>query len=366
MTNKLAYLCSSTSWGGLEMNQLKNAQWMQERGHLVVILCKNNSPIEKAAMESNVPVLTIGNHKKYYDFNAGKKLAQLIDESAISHLIVRDTRDMSVAVIAKRKTKRKIHLSYFMEMQLGVKKKNPFHTIRFSYFDLWSSPLNWLAKQIETMTFFNPKKIRVIPSGLDLRVFEEEISKESAREKLNLPLDKIIYGLIGRFDPHKGQVLVLEALSKIDDPNITVCFLGEPTKEAGTEYVDLMQATILENKLEDRVFIRPFRKDITTFFHAIDAFIMASKAETFGMVTIESMACGIPVIASNAGGSPEILDHGKFGLLFEPLKAESLARKMLHFKENIGEFSSNALKEEARKYDHRKVCQMVEEELGLG
>lgn len=365
MTNKLAYLCSSTSWGGLEMNQLKNAQWMQERGHLVVILCKNNSPIAKAAIESNVPVLIIENHKKYYDFKAGKKLGKLIDENSITHIIVRDTRDMSVAVIAKRKAKTKIHLSYFMEMQLGVNKKNPFHTLRFSYFDLWSCPLNWLAKQVVSMTFFNSKKIRVIPSGLDLRVFEDEISKESAREKLNLPLDKIIYGLIGRFDPHKGQVLVLEALSKIEDPNITVCFLGEPTKEAGTDYVNLMQTTIRENKLEERVFIRPFRKDITTFFHAIDAFIMASKAETFGMVTIESMACGTPVIASNAGGSPEILDHGKFGLLFEPLNAESLTRKMIHFKENIGEFSSKALKEEAKKYDHRKVCEMVEKELVL-
>lgn len=363
MTHTLGYLCSSRSWGGLEMNQLKNAYWMKERGHSVYILCKENSPIEKAAIERGISILTIEDHRKYYDFKAGKKLAEILDQKKITHLIVRDTRDMSVAVIAKRHALMRLHLSYFMEMQLGVKKTNLFHTLRFSYFDLWSCPLNWLQKQVLTMTRINPNKVVVIPSGLDLRDFQPEQKVEEARAKLDLPADKLIYGLIGRFDPHKGQVLLLEALKKIDDPTVCVCFLGEPTKEAGSEYVDLMHKIISENDLGSRVFIRPFRKDIATFFYGIDAFVMASKAETFGMVTIESMACGTPVIASNAGGSPEILDSGKYGLLFEPLNAESLATKMLKFQANQGMFSKEALKESVLKYDHTDVCRRVEEVL---
>lgn len=365
MTNVLGYLCSSMSWGGLEMNQLKNANWMKERGHTVFLICRENSPIEMSAKELGVPILTIEKHRKYYDFKAGKQLAKLIDSHKITHLIVRDTRDMSVSVIAKRKAKNPLHLSYFMEMQLGVKKTHLLHTIRFSYFDLWSCPLNWLQKQVWTMTKMNPSRVKVIPSGLDLRMFEPVQEQAVAREQLQLPTDKIIFGLIGRFDPHKGQVLLLEALSKIENQDVCVCFLGEPTKEAGPEYVDLMHNIIQAHHLEDRVFIRPFRKDIATFFYAIDAFIMASKAETFGMVTIESMACGIPVIASNAGGSPEILDYGKFGLLFEPLYADSLARKMLYFLENRSTFLPDDLKKEVKKYDHVAVCEQVEEELGL-
>ena len=81
MTHTLGYLCSSTSWGGLEMNQLKNANWMKERGHAVYLLCKVNSPIEKAAKELNIPILLIENHRKYFDFKAGKKLSKIIDSS---------------------------------------------------------------------------------------------------------------------------------------------------------------------------------------------------------------------------------------------------------------------------------------------
>jgi glycosyltransferase involved in cell wall biosynthesis len=92
---------------------------------------------------------------------------------------------------------------------------------------------------------------------------------------------------------------------------------------------------------------------------------MASKAETFGMVAIESMAFGIPVIASNAGGSPEILDFGKFGLLFDSLNAESLANQMNHFLAFPNQFSKEALRAEAQKYDHIGVCEEVEKALSI-
>jgi glycosyltransferase involved in cell wall biosynthesis len=92
---------------------------------------------------------------------------------------------------------------------------------------------------------------------------------------------------------------------------------------------------------------------------------MASKAETFGMVAIESMAFGIPVIASNAGGSPEILDFGKFGLLFESLNAESLANQMNHFSTYPNQFTKEALRAEAQKYDHSSVCEEVEKALSI-
>jgi hypothetical protein len=47
---QIAYLCLSKGWGGLEMNQLKNAIWMQERGHFVKLYCLENAPIHKAAL----------------------------------------------------------------------------------------------------------------------------------------------------------------------------------------------------------------------------------------------------------------------------------------------------------------------------
>jgi D-inositol-3-phosphate glycosyltransferase len=295
---KIGYICGTNSWGGLEMNHLRNALWMMQRGHEVVLLCQKDSPIEKAGIENNIPVLNIKPHKKYYDFKRGKELVHLISSNKITHLIVRATHDMSLAAIAKRKLGKSLHLSYFMEMQLGVKKTNFLHTLRFSYFDLWSCPLKWLAEQTGTMTRFPHDRIKVIPSGLDLSQFEIEISQQEARTVLELPEEGFYFGLIGRFDRHKGQLLLLDAMKKCVNKSFSVVFLGEPTKNEGTEYFDQMIELIESEGLQDRVHIRPFRKDTAPFYRAIDWFVMASKAETFGMVTIEAMACGTPTLGS--------------------------------------------------------------------
>lgn len=366
MQTKIGYLCSSLSWGGLEMNQLRNAKWMQQRGHQVVMLCVNESPVHQKSVAENIPVTVIQRHRKYYDFKAGWKLSRILKSENISHLILRDTRDMSIGATAKTfSVGHSFHLSYFMEMQLGVSKRNLLHTLRYRKIDLWSCPLEWLKSQVETMTKMDISKTVVIPSGMEITPFQTTQTTAEARTLLDLPNDKILLGLIGRFDPHKGQVLLLEALKNIDDDRICVCLLGEPTRNEGTTYFDQIKETIAGNQLENRVFIRPFREDIPSFYRAIDAFVMASKAETFGMVTIEAMASGTPTIGSNAGGTPEILHYGKLGYLFKPLNIEDLSKKILEFVQNPERISKADLQLEAHKYDHHKVCDQVVQALKL-
>jgi glycosyltransferase involved in cell wall biosynthesis len=365
MNPKLAYLCSSISWGGLEMNQLKNAFWMHQRGHDVVVIGIENSPIVSEAQLKDINVLTIEKHRKYYDFKSGKNLAKKLMQLEVTHLIVRDNRDISLAVIAKRLCKRTLHLSYFMEMQLGVSKKGLFHSIRYSYLDLWSCPLNWLAEQVESQTRVNPKKIKVIPSGLDFEQLDIELDKFKAREILNLPKDNFIFGLIGRFDEHKGQLLVLEAFKKIDSKKAILCFLGEPNREGGSDYFERVQDFINQNGLEDDVIMRPFRKDVHVFYKAIDCCVMASKAETFGMVTIESLFCGTPVLASNAGGSIELIEDGNTGLLFESLNSTDLAEKMSLMLAQRTIYQKDKLRKSVEKFDAKAVCFQVESVLDL-
>jgi glycosyltransferase involved in cell wall biosynthesis len=362
--SKVGYICGTDSWGGLEMNQLRNAIWMHERGHTVFVICLKDSPIAKNAAEAGIPTLFIQKHRKYFDFKRGKELAGILQQHQITHLLVRAIHDMSIAVIAKRKIK-SLHLSYFMEMQLGVKKTNFLHTLRFSYFDLWACPLNWLSDQVKTMTRFNHAKIKVIPSGLDLRQFEKELAQKDARQLLELPSDRLLFGLIGRFDRHKGQLLLLEALQKCQHKEIGIVLLGEPTRNEGSGYADQMNLFIEEHQLSHRVFVRPFRKDIDVFYKSVDWFVMASKAETFGMVTIEAMACGTPTLGSNAGGTPEILHFGELGVLFESLNATDLAAKMEEITLGKHAIDREKLIQAAQLFDHNKVCEQVENVLGI-
>lgn len=204
MKTKLGYLCSSVSWGGLEMNHLRNASWMQERGHDVVVICIKNSPIDQRAAEMQLPAIHIEKHKKYYDFGKARALQQIIQKNSITHLLIRSTLDVSIAANVKRKLGDALHTSYFMEMQIGVKKTNPLHTLRFRYIDLWSCPLVWLKNQVEELTNFKNELI-VIPSGVDLSQFQNMPDSSVSRKALNLPEKPFLFGLIGRFDPQKGK-----------------------------------------------------------------------------------------------------------------------------------------------------------------
>ncbi|MFT5779085.1 MAG: D-inositol-3-phosphate glycosyltransferase [Crocinitomicaceae bacterium] len=364
MKSKLAYLCSSKSWGGLEMNHLRNAEWMAQRGHDVVVIGLASTPFQERALEMGLSFIAVESYRKYYDVRAVRRLKALLERENVTHLIIRSTRDMSITAGVKQKMRKQLHTSYFMEMQLGVKKTNLAHTLRFRQIDLWSCPLNWLADQVGEMTRFKNELV-VIPSGLDLSKFTPLISQDVARKILGLPTDVRIFGLIGRFDPQKGQLLLLNAMKQCSQQNFSVVLLGEPTRDEGEAYFNSMQQIIADNQLEERVLIRGFREDIVPFYSAVDWFVMATKAETFGMVTIESLACGTPVLGSNAGGTPELLEHETSGRLFESMNAEDLAEKIDAICEGNEKFDSTKLREMTEKYDHHKVCSAVEKALGL-
>lgn len=364
MEKKLGYLCGSWSWGGLEMNHLRNALWMKERRHQVFAICFENSPFHQNAVAWGIPTLLIPPHKKYYDFKKGRLLVDLLREHDISHLLIRSTYDMSIAAFAKWKLKNNLHVSYFMEMQFGVSKTNFLHTLRFRFIDLWSCPLPYLKTQVETMTRFDRAKIVEIPSGLDLQAFENLPDRYVIRQSLGLPETPFLFGIIGRFDPGKGQLLLLEAKKRIANPNIHLVFLGEPTKNEGDDYFQAMKKMIAENHWEHEVHLLPFRKEIAPFYKAIDVFVMASKAETFGMVTIESFAAGTPVLGSNAAGTKALLQNSACGMTFEPLNVEDLAAKMLAIQSKTN-FNTAEIKREAARFNHHLVCEMVEKHLQL-
>lgn len=364
MKHTLAYLCSSESWGGLEMNHLRNAVWMKQRGHSVIFICLNKTPLFEQASMAGLKVISIDKYRKYFDYRSAFLLQNILIENNVTHLLIRATRDLSITATVKRLLKDKIHTSYFMEMQLGVKKKGLLHSIRFKGVDLWSCPLDWLKEQVSTMTNFSNKLV-VIPSAMDLGAFQQLPTKDSAREELSLPKDKLIFGLIGRFDPQKGQLLLIEAMNKCLNKNFHVVFLGEPTLHEGDDYVRKLKESIDKFELGDRVHLRPYRKDIITFYTAIDWFVMASKAETFGMVTIESLACGTPVLGSNAGGTPEILGDSKGGRLFKTLDSNDLAKQIDSIISDKITIPKQRLKEMVRIYDHFSVCEQVEEQLKI-
>lgn len=356
---RIAYVCSSLSLGGLELNHLRNAVWMQERGHDVKVFAVLNSPLYQKAVQWGLPCSPIKHQRKYYDWFAAFKLASELKEASISHVFFRDNRDMSLIATVKARLGRSIVTAYFMEMQLGIKKTGLLHTLRFRYIDFWFCPLPFLINQVRNWTKIDPSKIKLVPSGMDLS-WAQNTNKPEARENLNLPKDNFLFGLIGRFDVQKGQLLVLEAMKLCKNQKFTLVFLGEPTRNENNHVFETMQKWIDENHWETRVFIRPFMDDVRMFYSAIDALIMATKAETFGMVTLEAIAHKVPVLGSNAGGTPDLICGDEFGILFKSLDAHDLAKAMDIIQVSPLTFNLQRWEQHLTQFNYPNVCKSIE------
>jgi glycosyltransferase involved in cell wall biosynthesis len=182
-------------------------------------------------------------------------------------------------------------------------------------------------KSIIEETFPNlSNKIFVISNGFDSNYFRV-IKKENCRKNLNLPKDKKTLLSVGNLLEVKGYKYLIEAVNEIvkyrKEILVIIVGFGHLKKK--------MEQQIKNLSLERHVHLvgaKP-HDEIPIWINACDVFVLPSLAESFGIVQIEAMACGKPVVATYNGGSEEIITSEDYGFLVEPANPKVLAEKIL-------------------------------------
>ncbi|MDO9499283.1 glycosyltransferase family 4 protein [Falsiroseomonas sp.] len=174
------------------------------------------------------------------------------------------------------------------------------------------------------------RRIRLLSEGLDLREWSRAAITRSIRAELGIPATAPVIGFVARLDPWKGLDVFLEAAARIAPEFPDAIFLVSGDAPAGFEaYRDAMVARAEALGLGGRIQFLGWRyrlADIPALMADLDIFCHTSIApEPFGLVIIEAMAMGCPVIAARAGGPMEIVEDGVSGLLTPPGDADALA-----------------------------------------
>lgn len=167
--------------------------------------------------------------------------------------------------------------------------------------------------------------VTVIPNGFRSERFYPRDSSE-CRKALNLPLDKKIILTVGNLEPVKGQTHLIEAVQRvIRERKDILCVIVGAGKLRTT-----LKRQIRSLGLEDYVVLAGGKPhdEIATWMNACDLFVLPSLRESFGVVQIEAMACGKPVVATRNGGSEEVIISKEYGLLVDPANPEDLAEKI--------------------------------------
>lgn len=176
-------------------------------------------------------------------------------------------------------------------------------------------------------------KMEVIPHG-DYGFFatDEKLTREAARDKLDLDTHRFWFLFFGRIDPHKGLDMALEALALMQTgtgstvaPGLVIA--GNDERGSLDDYIRLVG----ELGLEDRVKLFPGHIpviDIQLYFRAADAVVMPYRESSTSGIAHLAMGFGLPVVATRVGGLSEVIEDGATGILVPPEDAKALAVAM--------------------------------------
>ena len=364
---QLAVLCLSGSLGGLELNSLKFAGWMQERGWRVTFFAPPATPLAQWAEDWFVPLETLAVRRGLAMPLMAWALKQQLERLHIEVLVVTQNKDLALATLVKSLLGGRLRIIYQQHMQLGRPKRSLVHTLRFRLVDAWLTPLPGLAREVARLTHFDTRKLHVVPLGLPLEQFAPPTrTPAEARQALDLPPTGRLLGILGRFDEGKGQAFVIEVLHHLRSQlgyDTGLVIMGEPTRNEGDAYLHHLQRLVVKLGLSKQVHFRGFRPNPDVFYQAIDVFVLASENETYGMVTLEALAAGVPVVAAATGGTVELVQHDQTGLLYPSRDMAACAHAIRRCFDDPAATRCRVERAqlESWRYSHRRQCALTED-----
>jgi len=156
-------------------------------------------------------------------------------------------------------------------------------------------------------------QVQVIPCGVDLKHFIPH-NKQRACEALDLNQKRPVLLFVGRLDPFKGPDILLRAAALMEEEAQVVIVGGDLTGDRELQQLRELGADLNISRRLKFLGARP-QKELPVIYSAADITVMPSYHESFGMVAVESLACGTPVVATRAGGLTTIVRHGETGYL---------------------------------------------------
>lgn len=180
---------------------------------------------------------------------------------------------------------------------------------------------------LERLYGADPDHIAVVPCGVDLDLFQPA-DKESSRKALGFTDEHIIL-FVGRIEPLKGLDILISAAAQLEhEPHVYVLIVGGDKRSQSQ--VDELQGLASGLGIGQRVcFLGAVdHEKLPLFYNAADIVVMPSYYESFGLVALEAMACGTPVVASRVGGLTSAVNDGETGYLISWRCPEPFAERL--------------------------------------
>jgi glycosyltransferase involved in cell wall biosynthesis len=182
----------------------------------------------------------------------------------------------------------------------------------------------FMAERLIADAAFPAGRVDVVYNGIDAAAVRGAVvaaDRDALRDAAGIPRDAMVVGTVGRLTRDKGIETLLRAVASLEGRHeeLWTLIVGD-----GPD-LDRLRQLAAEHLIADRVVFADFVEEPYALLATMDIFALPTLMESFGMAAVEAMAAGLPVVASNVGGVPEVIDDDIDGMLVAPGQPAALA-----------------------------------------
>ncbi len=319
---KILHLSSETSWRGGEQQIAYLLEEQLRQGLTVLVICRPGSATASYCLQQHIPFITAG-IKNSLDVGTAWKLKQICKKEKIDLVHVHSSRGHAIVHLAQLLG---LRIPYILTRRVAFPIANKgLNILRYNSSQLKKIICISSAVMASTAPVVREQhKLRVIYDGIDLNRFSATAPPEQLlRQELGLADNTLLVGTVAALTAEKDLTTFIRAAGELADVLREAHFViaGD-----GPERSALQTLTQLLH-LEERLHFLGRRSDIPQLLPQLSLFLFTSRMEGLGTSVLDAFACRIPVVATAAGGIPEIVRHEVTGLLAPVGDAQGLARE---------------------------------------
>jgi len=317
---KILHFSSAKTWRGGEQQIAYLIEELEQLGVQQWVFCRKNSALADYCLLNNIAHLT---YRRGFSVNPAiaiqfkKNCSQLKIDVAHLHDAHSHTFAYMSALLGNP-------TSYILSRRVDFPVRNSVLSLKkYNHFSIKKIlSVSQKVQDILRPAIRDTSKLQVVHSGIDLTRFSVA-DTGILRKEFQLPKSTLLIANVAAIAPHKDYftfvdtaVILLQKRS-----NLKFLIIGADGGEA-----EKIKEYIQQKQLVQHFIFTGFRKDIPAILPEIAVFLFTSKEEGLGTSLLDALACGVPVVATSAGGIPEIIQHQKNGLLAPVGDAPQLAK----------------------------------------
>ncbi len=314
---KILHLSSEASWRGGEQQIAYLIAALGQKSVLNLVACRKNSAFETHCQQHQINHFSLSFNGSF-DLRTAWAIRKICRDSKIDLVHIHSAKSHSLAVLSHVMGN---HVPLILSRRVDFPVRTNLLT-RWKYNHQSVKKIVCVSRAIEKIvrsSVKRPERCTTVYSGIDISRFQAPA--EFLRKRYALPDDTLLIGNTSALAGHKDYFTFIRTARIFRKYGIPARFfmIGD-----GPD-MEKLQGFIRDKALEDYVYMTGFLDNIGTILPELDMFLMTSEMEGLGTSVLDAFASKVPVVATRAGGIPEMVLHEKTGLLAEVKDAETLA-----------------------------------------